>query len=461
VSLSSFDRATASPANGGASITVYVSIESGWLNSTEQNGIMEKLENDYSFASTLINFTTAQPTSGSYHQINLVSSRDPDAATTNSGLVWGEAWSTSANVYGGEFTADSAVSSHFTNSTNRIRGIGETISHELDHILRGTGHSRNPGDINCDGTLVPASSVAADNRTFTSTDKAQKIRNILKGSTYNGYGAKEEKPFCNNNVMCVFGGNYWDWDPDMKPFNTWVTIQLELLAPPELFNVGFLSDSGVWDFSDGLDPYGVFSTTVPPGARLDFVLIDVMGGFQYPLSEYGDVLMDPGSIIDPIYSMEPVVDEPYFSGADLVWHTPEYGDVTCWLGTRAHPLLLPDECKEGFQLQGCSPVGVDHGDLSPGIPRLLQNFPNPFSTGTTIGFYVPEGKNPDAKVPVRLRVFDIQGRLVKELIDEPMTPGGHAVSLGSEDLGGAASGIYFYRLEVGEKKQTRKLMLLR
>ena len=145
--------------------------------------------------------------------------------------MWGEAWSTSANIYGGEFTADPNVSSWFSNSTARSNAIGENAAHELDHILRGVGHSKNPGDINCEGTLVPASLRAQDNRSFTAADQQQKVKNLLSGASYKPYNAKDEKQ--NFNVMAVFGGT--GWPEELKPDCTWVTISVELMAAPEMF----------------------------------------------------------------------------------------------------------------------------------------------------------------------------------------------------------------------------------
>lgn len=311
---------------------------------------------------------------------------------TGDGLVWGEAWSTTANVYGGEFTADPNVSSWFSNSTARSNAIGENAAHELDHILRGAGHSKNPGDVNCDGTLVPASQRAQDNRTFTEADKQQKIRNITNGHSYKPYNAKDEKQ--NFNVMAIFGGN--GWPEELKPDCTWVTISVELMAAPEMLRLGFMTDEGAWDFSDGLDPIpGVYSTCVPAGVLLDFAVIDV-----------------------------------------------------------------PTGAPEGFKIFPTGQGAVDDGDLSP-TPRLLQNSPNPFTRSTEIAFQVPAAKDGSATVPVRLSLFDVQGRLVRVIVDAPMEPGLQRATLDATSPDRLPSGIYFYRLDVAGEKFTRKLLFMR
>ena len=98
------------------------------------------------------------------------------------------------------------------------------------------------------------------------------------------------------------------------------------------------------------------------------------------------------------------------------------------------------------------------GDL-PRRLELLGNFPNPFNPTTTISFTVPAG--PD--VTHTLTVYDARGRLVRELGRGPVGPGLHEVIWDGRDHDGAAvgSGMYLYRLQVGENKQTGKMVLLK
>ena len=64
----------------------------------------------------------------------------------------------------------------------------------------------------------------------------------------------------------------------------------------------------------------------------------------------------------------------------------------------------------------------------------------------------------DQATSVRLRVYDVRGRLVRTLVDG-MQPGGtHAVSF---EAGRLPSGTYFYRLESPEGAQARQMMLVR
>ena len=64
---------------------------------------------------------------------------------------------------------------------------------------------------------------------------------------------------------------------------------------------------------------------------------------------------------------------------------------------------------------------------------------------------------------VQLVVYDLLGRTVATLVDEPMAPGWHEVVWdGRNDRGvSVASGVYLYRLQTGSFVQTRKMVLMR
>jgi hypothetical protein len=85
---------------------------------------------------------------------------------------------------------------------------------------------------------------------------------------------------------------------------------------------------------------------------------------------------------------------------------------------------------------------------------LEQNFPNPFNPGTKIGFRV-WGLGSSW---VRLAVYDMLGREVAVLVDEPRDPGSYTVPFSAQ---GMSSGMYVYRLSAGGFAQTRSMLLLK
>jgi hypothetical protein len=87
------------------------------------------------------------------------------------------------------------------------------------------------------------------------------------------------------------------------------------------------------------------------------------------------------------------------------------------------------------------------------IGHLLgQNFPNPFTSGTTIPYFLPEA------VHVRLSIIDMLGKEVETLVDEMQLAGDRSAEFQAEHL---RSGVYFYRLKAGTYTEVKKLLLIR
>jgi hypothetical protein len=89
---------------------------------------------------------------------------------------------------------------------------------------------------------------------------------------------------------------------------------------------------------------------------------------------------------------------------------------------------------------------------APQTYSLGQNYPNPFNPSTTISFTLPQAG------PVFLQVFDLQGRMVAELVNGLKEAGAHQVTW---DASSVASGLYFCRLQAGSFNQVRKMMLVK
>jgi len=84
---------------------------------------------------------------------------------------------------------------------------------------------------------------------------------------------------------------------------------------------------------------------------------------------------------------------------------------------------------------------------------LNQNYPNPFNPETRINFTLPKQTN------VVLRVIDISGKEVAMLVNgELKNAGSYDVQFNGANF---PSGIYFYELNAGEYKETKKMMLIK
>lgn len=106
------------------------------------------------------------------------------------------------------------------------------------------------------------------------------------------------------------------------------------------------------------------------------------------------------------------------------------------------------------------------GSRATGLPdrhALSQNLPNPFNPSTKIRFSI---RSPLDRVQgsgaslttrfVSLRVFDLLGREVATLVNEHLDAGEHERTLDARAL---PSGVYFYRLRVGEFTDVKKMVL--
>ncbi|MDP2037522.1 MAG: T9SS type A sorting domain-containing protein, partial [Ignavibacteria bacterium] len=87
--------------------------------------------------------------------------------------------------------------------------------------------------------------------------------------------------------------------------------------------------------------------------------------------------------------------------------------------------------------------------------KLAQNYPNPFNPETTISYQLPTGGH------VTLKVFDMLGREVVTLVDEQKAPGNYEVKFNVKTLHATSlpSGVYFYTLQCGNFRETKKLLL--
>ena len=81
-----------------------------------------------------------------------------------------------------------------------------------------------------------------------------------------------------------------------------------------------------------------------------------------------------------------------------------------------------------------SGLSISSNNSIPETYHLHQNYPNPFNPETTIQFSMETHSN------VSLRIFDITGRLVESLINEPLFPGEHEITWHADLL---SSGVYF------------------
>ena len=140
------------------------------------------------------------------------------------------------------------------------------------------------------------------------------------------------------------------------------------------------------------------------------------------------------------------------------WYYDFYYAADCglWMVIGDAVTSQPDE------LIGCIIGGLHYGTMTgvnnpvrnqaPEIYRLYPAYPNPFNPTTTIRYALPKSS------PVRIAVSDIRGRIVLDLDRGTEQPGYHEFVFDGNNL---ASGVYLYRMQAGEFRETRRLVLVR
>ncbi len=119
---------------------------------------------------------------------------------------------------------------------------------------------------------------------------------------------------------------------------------------------------------------------------------------------------------------------------------------------------LVEALVDDFLLMGSFDLsGVDDGVSAHFVTRLDQNSPNPFNPKTEIRFSLSQAGQ------ASLRIFDAQGRLVKNLAEGNLQAGPQSIVWDGTDSEGqrAASGVYFYRLETAEQTVSKRMVLLK
>ena len=119
--------------------------------------------------------------------------------------------------------------------------------------------------------------------------------------------------------------------------------------------------------------------------------------------------------------------------------------------------IFVSDMQTGFWVFGFSglPTGIqptEHGAFV-----LNQNFPNPFNPTTTISYHLNKAEF------VSLAIYNAKGQRLRSLVNEPQFAGPKTATWDArdDDGGSIASGVYFYRLDVGGVSETKRMVLLK
>ncbi len=229
-------------------------------------------------------------------------------------------------------------------------------------------------------------------------------------------------------------------------------------------NLVYHTDGGTWEIVDWKPKPG-FANFNQVMVRMFVTMfyqqlsIYLFGGRGPKFNPYGDL---------------PKINAPYTAEEDTVFHdmwrcntqdssVTRCADLPVAL-TNAAGVLLDDEfylfggmksdssLSDALYRYKIEDTQIETMDQTPNVFCLYPNYPNPFNPKTTIQYAIPKAGR------VSLRVFDLQGKQVKLLVNQYQSPGNHSISFNGSEL---PSGVYFYKLEIGRHTQIRKMLLIK
>jgi photosystem II stability/assembly factor-like uncharacterized protein len=193
-------------------------------------------------------------------------------------------------------------------------------------------------------------------------------------------------------------------------------------------------DSTIWKTTDGGATWQLIARTAARCYGIQYLASD----FAVAVGGSGRVvLLDPGgSSMVNSQQVDPAVDlfMPYFSSPTSGFILSFYNSGSIY-GASAATTSIPTQ-------RSSHPTGF----------ALFQNYPNPFNPATTIRFALPRSCR------AVLKIYDMLGRQVAELLNAEMSEGMHSIQWNS---GSASGGVYFYRLQAADYVETKSMILLR
>tara|TARA_X000001036_G_scaffold126503_1_gene119743 strand:- start:307 stop:2853 length:2547 start_codon:yes stop_codon:yes gene_type:complete len=307
-------------------------------------------------------------------------------------------------------------------------------------------------------TTVTQNTDNADNSAIKNQDGNLSIVNSIVWSNYpNSIGGQSSIIY--SNVSSNTGeGNIQNIDP--------------LFVNPEEgdFNIQADSpcrDSGTSDVDgDGIDDIVVFQGESPDMGAYEYTIAHPEE-FTFTIENNSITLSWNPSLDDNFqyYSVQMSIDSlfnsevveyltpnSYYTFNQLEYNIPYYFRVATMVGQNEWS-YFSDIVTTTIEV-----VSTDEQDM--GLPltyALNQNYPNPFNPSTNISYTIPEISS------VSIIIYDVNGSLVRNLVNESLEPGSYTVSWDGTNFYGSkvSAGMYFYRIQSGTFSSTQKMIFLK
>jgi len=172
--------------------------------------------------------------------------------------------------------------------------------------------------------------------------------------------------------------------------------------------------------------------------------------------DYGHVYYyeNTGTNANPIFNQQVMIEA---NGVPIAFPS-GYTDTKVWCndwnedGTKD---IILGNYMDSVHLYIAYPIGIAEHD-----PAILQGSvcaaPNPFTQSTQINYTIQHNAY------VHLSIFDVQGRVIRDLVSREQTAGTYSVNWSGDDecSNKVVSGVYFYRLQVDDQMFMDKLVIL-
>jgi len=273
----------------------------------------------------------------------------------------------------------------------------------------------------------------------------------IKDGSYNAvydFESRQESVFNFNGIEPpFFCGGHVSICPDDTNFITWFDYGNNTILTNryKLFRVLFdTGEAEIIELGEGNCVYPRYS---PDGSKILFSQLDVDGVYQLAIYDFstGEVsgVVGEGSCETKCGCWSP-------DGGRICYILNENNRTSLCIydiETSACDVLISRNIDDTISVQERSPAGF----------VLKNNYPNPFNPSTSIGLSLDKGGE------ISLDIYNIMGQKIRELADGYMTDGYHDIVWNGRDDRGApvASGVYLYRLKMGEQVMTKRMMLTR
>lgn len=341
-------------------------------------------------------------------------------------------------LYPEEYPGPRAKDWSYSPSENRFI-TGKATSEVMDTFLGGLAYPRVGVYVN-KGTTVAGDSLKRVEIIFSDQNREKAYRYLTRVSASTPLYDASFTPY-----VLQRGGGYVYQDYVEVPFTAWEVDPFDKDATPRQLNVAFLerndslySPTGAYLGRGKIDGQWYPTTADNGGGEVVYIFASTYSDQENSFYTGKNLFTDQNNL-DILYVLWARLDgslPQVFREGDVFTIYPQYPPV------------------RGGNVYSFNPVLLEvrpQGEL-PSEYALYQNYPNPFNPTTTIRYELPKESR------VKLEIYDILGQKVATPVDEEKNAGRYEVRW---DAARFSTGVYFYRLQAGEFREMKKLMLLR